>query len=216
MKPQQIRRKTYWKCLPPGLLYGLFLILLSFFSCPCSAEIPEIKVLVARYPKTFFFQMDKGGTWQCGKKSGSIKHGKKLSITGQINEPAKIEYHVIVESLPMREPEKLDQAISKWTDRGLKLRQIHVGSKSMGKDGKTLLFDGRVVFLGVGCYGNKEDAQAHIDRLAAKGFSSWTFQEVVKLPQGTLSLCLGKKHLATGSTTVAEWASGTCWSDKQA
>jgi stage II sporulation protein D len=163
------------------------------------APVPRVEIKVAEYPERFEAHFPHGGTWKLGKASGHI--GKKASchIVGRRTSMARKRFHVMVESVPMRDPVRLAEALAKWRATGRPVHTFEAGSTRLTPDGQTVSFDGRVCFIGLGKFDDKAAAEKLRDTLAASSQSCWLFEEVLAKANGTLALRIGKKIVAQGT-----------------
>ncbi|NLI79261.1 MAG: SpoIID/LytB domain-containing protein [Candidatus Riflebacteria bacterium] len=170
----------------------LLAALLAWAPAPVTARTPILKIKVAEYPKTVTFQMPKGGSWTLAGQAGRLGRHDRCEVTGQLQARARKRFHVIVESVAMREPEKVSAALAKWRATGRPIHTYQAGNQSPS-------WDGRVVFIGVGLFDDREAAQKLVDSLANGGQSSWIFEEVLRLAQGPLSLSINGRRVARGT-----------------
>lgn len=167
-----------------------------------AAPAPVVKVKTAEYATSLECRLPGGGTWRLGKASGRIGGKDAISISGAILSPAKKRYHVMVESAPRREPDRLEEALRKWRATGRSIHTFEAGKISYAADGKTVTWDGRVVYIGVGMFDARDAASKLVDELAAAGSSSWIFEEILAQARGTLALQINGKRVANGSTEL--------------
>lgn len=201
--------------LPLIALFALFALTLAS-SNPAGAATPVVKLKVAEYAKSLVFHMDQGGTWKLGATSGSLRKGDRCELVGRLKARARKRFHVMVESVPMRDPDKVTAALAKWRATGRPIQSIQLGSRSP-------TYDGRVLFIGVGRFDDKPAAQKLADELSAQTQSNWIFEEVLSPAQGSLSLSVNGRRVAGGpgplllspkSATIlrkVEFARGYSW-----
>lgn len=188
-----------------------------------AAPVPVVKIKTAEYGGSLECRLPGGGTWRLGKTSGNIGAKDSVSISGTIQTPARKRYHVMVESAPRREPDRLEAALRKWRSSGRPIHTFEAGKISYAADGKTVTWDGRVVFIGVGMFDTRDFAAKLVDELAAAGSSSWVFEEILAQSRGTLALHINGKRVAAGNTDLqlvpadivelkkVEYARGYAW-----
>jgi len=182
-------------------LYGNILLLSAFIAISCQlSATPKVAVKIAEYPKGLMFMCPQGGVWNFGDKTGTIGTKDKCQVSGILNEKAQKRFHVMVESVPMRESDKVSQAIEKWKASGRPVHTHQVGKQSFGPDGKTVVYDGRVVYIGVGVFLEQTPAQNLVDELAAQTLSSWIFEEIIKPAEGLLTVSLNGQVIAEGKS----------------
>ncbi len=180
------------------------LVILAFFSLPPSFAEGEkrLRVRVAEYPWTFEGSFPQGGEWELGGRSGRIPNKGVFKVTGKLMNHAVKKYHVMVESVPLREPQKVAAAMEKWKATGRPLHTMEIGSQSFSEDGRTVIWDGRIVMIGVGVFASEAQAQALVDELAAGSSSSWIYVEVVRRSEGGISLRVGARDVAMGNSLL--------------
>lgn len=164
-----------------------------------AAPVPVVKMKAAEYARGLECRLPGGGTWQLGEASGRIGGKDLISISGTISTLAKKRYHVMVESAPRREPDRLEAALRKWRSSGRPIHTFDAGKISYAADGKTVTWDGRVVYIGVGMFDDRDAASKLVDELAATGSSSWILEEILAQSRGTLTLHINTKRVATGN-----------------
>ncbi len=108
----------------------------------------------------------------------------------------------MVESAPRRDPARLEAALQKWRAGGRPVHTFDAGKISYAADGKTVAWDGRVVYIGVGMFDTRDAASKLVDELAAAGSSSWIFEEILSQARGSLALHINGKRVAAGSTEL--------------
>ncbi|MBI3037542.1 SpoIID/LytB domain-containing protein, partial [bacterium] len=98
-----------------------------------------------------------------------------------------------------------------------------MGKLKFDQSGKTVIYDGRILFIGVGQFDENKPAQILVDDLAALGSSSWILEEVIKSSVGNLRFEINGKKIVESSdqfalvpkTTVqlskVEFAKGYSW-----
>ncbi|MBF0543278.1 MAG: SpoIID/LytB domain-containing protein [Candidatus Riflebacteria bacterium] len=205
-----------------NILSGSLLLLILFPLC-LQSKVPEIKVKVADYSGKFSFSVPEGGNWEFEGKSGRLKSKDKCIINSSLSRKAVKKFHVIVESVALKEKEKLDQALEKWRKTGKEIHTIVVGKASYAPDGVTISYDGRVCFIGVGVFNQKEPAQKLADTLAAEAISNWVFEEVITPSSGVIELRVNGKRIGIGKGALevipraqiklekVEYAKGYSW-----
>jgi len=181
------------------LFCGLFIFFLN--QTILWAEAPSIRLKVAEYSNRIEFTCPQGGEWSLGSARGTIKPSDSCKISGDLLAPASIKYHVMVESIPMRESEKLALALEKWKATGRPIHTFQLGKKTEG-------YDGRIVFIGVGAFMNLEPAQKLVDELAAESQSSWIMEETLKLSRGKLEFTINGKKVAAGEVDLTIFPKG--------
>jgi SpoIID/LytB domain protein len=182
----------------------LFLLLYIFAFCGSVGwgAIPQISIKVGEFAREIRFLCPQGGQWQLGDKKGSLKPGVLYTLSGTMQRPAQITRHVMVESVPMRETERVAATLQKWQATGRSVHTLMVGKATLGPDQKTVSYDGRVMFFGVGKFDTPEPAQKLVDELAAQGTSSYVLEETQALAQGSLTLREGKKTCVSGTSAL--------------
>ncbi|HQG30104.1 MAG TPA: hypothetical protein PLY73_16240, partial [Candidatus Ozemobacteraceae bacterium] len=180
------------------------LLAVSLLGAPSldAAPAPVVKVKTAEYAKSLECRLPGGGTWRLGNASGKIGGKDAVSISGTILSPARKRYHVMVESAPRREPDRLEAALRKWRSSGRPIHTFEAGKISYAADGKTVAWDGRVVYIGVGVFDARDAASKLADEMAAAGSSSWIFEEILARARGTLTLHINGKRVAAGNTEL--------------
>lgn len=198
---------------------------LAILGCPTlyAAQAPVLEMKTAEYADRLECRLPGGGSWRSGDRSGQISGKDSIFISGKILNPARKRFHVMVESAPRREPERLRAALQKWQATGRPLHTVEAGKISYQEDGKTISWDGRVVYIGVGRFDDREAATKLVDELAATGSSSWILEEVLAKTRGTLSLLINGKRVVTDTGDLqliptdvvelkkAEFARGYSW-----
>jgi SpoIID/LytB domain protein len=174
-----------------------------------AASTPVIRMKVAEYPREVGLSLPEGGTWALAGKSGKLGPKDRVVLSAVLEKPAHKRFHVIVESVALREPGKLTEALEKWKAAGRPAQPIMVGKKSMADDGRTVLFDGRVAFLAVGRFDAQKAAQTLVDELSKQSQSSWIFEEILRRSVGRLALSINKRTVATGRGELALTPRGT-------
>ncbi|HEY9070408.1 MAG TPA: SpoIID/LytB domain-containing protein [Candidatus Ozemobacteraceae bacterium] len=188
-----------------------------------AAETPTLAMKVAEYPRLLSCRLPGGGTWRLGSSSGRIGGSDRITISGTLATPAIKRFHVMVESAPLRDPGRVESALAKWRGTGRQIHTFEAGHISYQEDGKTVSWDGRVVYIGVGIFETKAPATQLVDELASGGSSSWILEEVIRRAQGSIALAINGKTVATGEgelelvpTTLlelkqVEYARGFAW-----
>ncbi len=204
------------------LAMSLLVLLCCGFAWSAQAGERLINIKVAQYDRTIEFTAPRGTVWDLGGKTGRLAAQQVAQINGTLEKKAKKRYHVMVASVSLTEPERLEQVVAEWRALGFEVRTSTLGQIFYSEDGKTVLYDNRVADVEVGVYDDYADAQAHVDKLAAQGKSSWIRTEIVSMAQGKLTLSAGGETLAEGSelalvpeTTIllkkVEYAVGYPW-----
>lgn len=175
---------------------------LLFALGPASGGIPVIRLKVAEYPRELAFKCPQGGEYLCGNRQGKIPAGATCTISGNVLSPATIRYHVMVESVPMRDPEKVALSLQKWKATGKPVHTLELGKRSYAPDGRTVSYDGRVLHIGLGQFLDQPPAQALVDELSGVGTSSWILEEILKLSEGPLTLKIDGKIVARGNNRL--------------
>ncbi|OIP22006.1 hypothetical protein AUK22_11020 [bacterium CG2_30_54_10] len=174
------------------LLLTLAMFLIAAFPTGVLAGPPIVKIKVAEFPKSLLLQMEQGGTWKLGSASGRLNKKDRCEITGVLETHAKKRFHVMVESLPMREPLKVAESLAKWRATGRAVHTFQAGSLSHS-------YDGRVLFIGVGQFDTRESAQKLSDELSAKTISNWIFEEILSRSKGKIAISVNGRRVARGS-----------------
>ncbi|HOY65880.1 MAG TPA: SpoIID/LytB domain-containing protein [Candidatus Ozemobacteraceae bacterium] len=188
-----------------------------------AADTPTLAMKIAEYPRALSCRLPGGGAWRLGSRSGGIGGTDRVSVTGTLVTPAVKRFHVMVESAPRREPARVEAALATWRASGRPIHTFEAGHISYQEDGKTVSWDGRVVYIGVGLFDTKDAATRLVDELAAGGNSSWILEEVVSRARGAIALAINGNPVAAGEenlelipATVAElkqveFAKGYAW-----
>ncbi|MFZ2960458.1 MAG: SpoIID/LytB domain-containing protein [Candidatus Ozemobacteraceae bacterium] len=177
--------------------------LVACFALPAIGATPRVQVKVAEYPRDASFTMPAGGTWSLAGKHGRIGPRDVCVVHGVLRTPAVKKFHVMVESVALREPGKLDEALAKWRATGRPIHTFPLGKISYEADGKTVSWDGRVAMIGVGVFPLREAAQTLTDDLAKVGSSSWILEEVVSRARGVIDLKINRRSVARGEAVLA-------------
>ncbi|RCK78179.1 MAG: putative amidase enhancer [Candidatus Ozemobacter sibiricus] len=156
------------------------------------ATAPVLRLKVAEYATGLTFRMPQGGTWSLGGKTGRLARSDRAEVSGRLQSRARQQYHVVVESVPMRDPERVAAALAKWRATG---RPIH--TYQAGRQSPT--WDGRVLYIAAGLFPTREAAQKLVDQLANDGQSSWIFAEPLALARGTIALTINGRRVAQGA-----------------
>jgi SpoIID/LytB domain protein len=184
-----------------GIFFPILFLLIGSSPIVFGAA-PAIRLKVAEYPAAFTFSLPSGGTWELGKHQGKLGPKDTFRVTTHQKSPAIIKYHVIVESAARRDQAKCDAALAKWRASGRPIHTLEYGKQSLAADGKTVTYDGRVLFIGVGHFMTREPAQKLVDELSSQSQSSWVMEEVLQLAKGTISLMKGKRVLAKSDSAL--------------
>lgn len=182
-------------------LVRLSILSLSILACPQlhAAPAPVVEMKAAEYANRLECRLPGGGTWRFGARSGPINARDSIFISGNIISPARKRFHVMVESAPRREPGRVEAALEKWRATGRPIHTFEAGKISYQADGKTVSWDGRVVYIGVGRFDDAEAAKKLVDELAGTGSSSWVLEEVLEKTRGTLTLHINGKSMVSGT-----------------
>ncbi|HNW36767.1 MAG TPA: SpoIID/LytB domain-containing protein, partial [Candidatus Ozemobacteraceae bacterium] len=154
-------------------------------------------------------RMPDGGSWKLGPASGVIDGKAAVSISGNILQPARKRFHVMVESAPMREPRKVEASLQRWRATGRPVHTFEAGTISYLDDKTTISWDGRVLFIGVGLFDDRDAATKLVDELSGLGSSSWILEEVLSKTQGTVSLQVNGRRVASGNNGLQLIPAGT-------
>lgn len=161
-------------------------ILLLLATVYCSAQ-PIVNIRVARYERELRFVMTENGIWTTGHKTDQIPKGVECTLTGKLKEKAKKVYHVMIGSADLFDKVKLQEIEDKFEKLDYKTHRFQLG------ENRKSLPDTRRIFVGVGKYNTKEEAEKMLSKLSAKAISSWVFEEVVSLAKGTFVLKIGNR-----------------------
>ncbi|MBF0498873.1 MAG: SpoIID/LytB domain-containing protein [Candidatus Riflebacteria bacterium] len=205
------------------VLFALVAVLSALITVSAFAVTPQVRVKVAEYPHDAALVMPAGGSWSFAGKKGSIGKRDICSIHGVLRSPAVKKFHVMVESVALREPGKLEETLAKWRATGRPVHTFPIGRISYAADGRTVSWDGRVAMIGVGVFDGRDPAQALVDELAKVGSSSWILEEVVSPARGVIELKIDRRSVARGEGVLTltpietatlrkvEYAKGFSW-----
>jgi len=187
------RTQYFWRSV------CLFLAIMMIGAAVSSvAAEKQIKIKVAQYAKDLEFNCPQGAAWELGGQNGRIQPGEKCVLTGTMTAKAVRRFRVMVSSTSLAETETIKADEDKWRRLGFPVRTMVVGQEFFAEDGKTFLYDNRMAMVEVGVFNDKASAQALVDKLSAQGQSSWIYEEIVQLAQGTLNFTINGAFKATG------------------
>ncbi|MBF0407351.1 MAG: SpoIID/LytB domain-containing protein [Candidatus Riflebacteria bacterium] len=185
------------------VIWRAFLVVpVLFFAVCVFAKVPDIKIKVAEYDSKISFSMPEGGKWSFGDKSGLAKANDKFLLTAKLKKPSCKKFHVMVESVPLRDQAKLEAALAKWRSGKRAVNTLTIGKITYSADGVTPAYDGRVLYIGQGTFADRETAQKLSDQLAAESCSNWIFEEIITLSAGTMELKKNGKKLLSGNIAL--------------
>ncbi len=194
--------RNLMKTLRQGKVMSLLLAAFMFFAGGAWAGERLINIKVAQYTQTIDFTTAQGTLWDLGGKTGRLAAQQVAQIRGTLGQKAKKRYHVMVASVSLLEPQQLERTLTEWRSLGCEVYTLESGQRFYAEDGKTLVFDNRHADVAVGVYEDLASAQAHVDRLAAQGKSSWIRTEIVSLAKGNLVLTANGETLAEGESLM--------------
>lgn len=190
------RMRFFWRSV--CLIIVVLLLAGQAASIAVAAE-KQVKIKIAQYVKELEFSCPQGGTWELGGQNGSIQPGEKCFLSGVMASKARKLFHVMVSSTSLAEQELISADEEKWRQLGYPVKTMVIGRIHYAEDGRTFLYDNRKAMVEVGVYNDKASAQAMVDKLASSGQSSWIYEEVVQLAQGSLTFTVNGVFKATGN-----------------
>ena len=180
------------------MVLSLVIVVLGGLVGSAQAGEKLVRIKVAQYKNALDFVCPKGGSWSIGELRGLLTGSEKCRIEGTLSTAAKKRFHVMVASVPKREPDKVAQTIAKWQSLGWTVHTLEMGKPVYGSDGQTVVYDGRVVMIGVGVYDDQHSAQTMVDKVAAAGYSSWIHRQVLRLASGDVRFLVNGTQVGQG------------------
>jgi SpoIID/LytB domain protein len=182
-----------------AIVFVLNALLLSF--SPASAAEQPLAIKVAQYDRSFEFLCAQEGSWELGGRKGSLPAQTKAKVSGVLSTKAVLRFHVIVAEAPIAQIDQFNDLIAPWKAGGWELQTLHEGRILENPD-HSLKHDGRIVLASIGVFAGKPAAEEMIRELQARDLPARIHQEVVSLPQGTLTLSINGQVQASGPELV--------------
>lgn len=206
-----------------AFILGVFCIFVFCFSpIFVSAAEKSVNIKIAQYGQLIEFNCPQGASWELGGTPGKIGSNDACKLTGIMTSKAKKRYHVMVYSSYLNESDSTKEATAEWKALGFELKTSIVGEEIYADDGKTLLYDNRMLMGEAGVFNDLASAQRLVDQLAAQGRSSWINTEIVNLAKGNITLSINGQTKASGESILlipartihlkkVEYAAGYPW-----
>lgn len=157
-----------------------------FLTC-CGFARPEVKIRIAQYKDSFNFNLSQGGTVIVSGQKINLMPGS-YEIKHSIDKPAAVAYHLMGGSARASDKDAFRRVERRL--EGFHTYRLAVGDKPL--EGYP---DNRMIFVGLGRFTDKKEAQLVQKDFSSRNISTWIFTENIKLPVGELELLINNQPL---------------------